>query len=72
MPFQAESGFRGLKGVGNEATDQIHEKIDGAAMTRMVDWGNIFSLIDDGFNDGSFAKEHFVTEIHQIVGHLLS
>ena len=35
----------------------MNNKIGGTAMTRMLDLGNILELIDNGLNDGPFAKQ---------------
>jgi hypothetical protein len=41
--------------VGDEACDQIDQEVDGAAMARMLNLTDIFELIGDGFDDGTFA-----------------
>ncbi len=46
--------------VGNEPCDQVDQKVDGAAMARMLNLRDVFELIGDGFDDGAFAQEQFV------------
>ncbi len=56
--------------VGNEPCDQVDQKVDGAAMAGMLDLADVFELIIDGLNDGSFAQEEFVGPLEQAVVHL--
>ena len=57
--------------VGNQACDQIDQEVDGTAMAGMLDLTDVFELISDGLDDGSFAQEEFVGPIEQAVVHLL-
>ena len=41
--------------IGNQACDQVDQEVDGAAMARMLDLRDVFELISDGLDDGSFA-----------------
>ena len=41
--------------VGDEACDQIDQEVDRTAMARMLDLADIFELIGDGLDDGTFA-----------------
>jgi hypothetical protein len=43
--------------VSNEPCDQIDQEIDGAAMARMLNLTDVFELIGDGFDDGTFAEK---------------
>jgi hypothetical protein len=58
--------------VSDEACDQIHEEVDGTAMARMLDLADVFELIIDGLDDGSFAQEEFVRPLEQAVVHLFA
>jgi hypothetical protein len=58
--------------VGNEPCDQVDQKVDGAAMARMLDLGDVFELISAGLNESSFAEEEFVRPVKQAVVHLLT
>ena len=42
--------------VGNEPSDQVHQKVNRAAMARMLDLTDVFELIIDGLNDSSLAQ----------------
>jgi hypothetical protein len=46
--------------VGDQASDQVDQKVDGATMARMLDLADVFELIVDGLDDGSFAQKEFV------------
>jgi hypothetical protein len=48
--------FLVLMAVGNESGDQMNDKIDGAAMSRMLNLGNVLELINNGFNDHPLAR----------------
>lgn len=41
--------------VGNQPSNQVHQEVDWAAMTRMLDLADVFEPIVYGFNDGSIA-----------------
>ena len=41
--------------VGDESCDQVDQEVDRAAMARMLDLADVFELIRDGLDDGSFA-----------------
>ncbi len=58
--------------VGDEPCDQIHQEVDGTAMAGMLDLTDVFELIGDGFDDGSFAEEEFVRPLEQAVVHLFA
>ena len=58
--------------VGDEASDQIDQEIDGAAVAGMLDLGDIFELIGDGLDDGAFAQQELVRPVEQAVMHLLA
>ena len=46
--------------ISNQASNNIDETIDWAAMASMLDLGDILELLDDTFNDGPFSEEQFV------------
>src|SRR6266566_5138643 len=56
--------------VGDEACDQIDQKVDRTAMTGMFDLTDVFELIVDGLDDGAFAKKELVRPLEQAVVHL--
>jgi hypothetical protein len=58
--------------VGNEASDQVDQKVDGAAMARMLDLRDVFELIRDGLDDGAFAEQELVGPVEQPIVHLFA
>ena len=58
--------------IGNEPCDQIHEEVDGTAMAGMLDLTDVFELVIDGLDDGSFAQEELVGPLEQAVVHLFA
>ncbi len=51
--------------VGNQATQNIDAEIDRAAMSRMLNLGDVFELVDDRFNNGTLTSQQFVAKPHQ-------
>jgi hypothetical protein len=51
-----QARFFVLMRVGNKPCNEMDDKIGGATMTRMLNLRNIFQLVDDGLDDGSFAR----------------
>ena len=41
--------------VGDEASDQVDQEIDRAAMAGVLDLTDVFELIIDGLDDGALA-----------------
>lgn len=62
----------GLMAVGKKASKQMDHKIGGAAVAGVLNLGNVLELVDDGLNDGSFAHQPLVAQVHQAVGHVLT
>jgi hypothetical protein len=58
--------------VGNEAGDQVDQKVDGAAMARMLDLRDVFELISDGLDGGAFAEQELVGPVEQPIVHLFA
>ena len=56
-----EGGFLGLMAVGNQATDQIDQKVNRTAMAGVFDLGDVLELVVDGFADGTFAQQQLVS-----------
>jgi hypothetical protein len=50
-----EARFFVLMTVGDEPSNQMNHKIEGTPMTRMLNLRNILELVDNGFNNRSFA-----------------
>ena len=54
--MKVEGRFLGLVTVGDEAAEEIDEEVDGAAMARVLNLGDVFELIEDGFDNRPFAQ----------------
>lgn len=67
-----QTWFFVLMAVGNEPGDHMHHKIDGATMARMLDLRNILELIDDGLDNGPFAHQQLIREMHEMVLHVFT
>jgi hypothetical protein len=50
----------------------VDQEVDGATMTGMLDLRDIFELIGDGLDDGTFAQEEFVGPVEQTIVHLFA
>ena len=48
--------------IGDQAGDDIDETVGQAAMTSMLNLRNVFELIHDTLNDGSFAQDQFINQ----------
>ena len=46
--------------VGNKSGKQMHDKIGGTAMPRMLDLRNILELVNDGLDDRPFAQQELI------------
>lgn len=42
--------------VGNQATDDVDHEVDRAAMPGMLNLRDILELVNDGFDNGTFAN----------------
>ena len=58
--------------IGDEARDQVDQEVDGATMAGMLDLRDVFELIGDGLDDGSFAQQELVGPVQQPVVHLFT
>jgi len=43
--------------IGDQASNDIDETVDGATMTGMLNLRDVLELIDHAVNDGAFAQE---------------
>ena len=50
-----EGRFMGLMSVSNQTGNQINEKVKRAAMSGVLDLGNVLELVIDGFDDGTLS-----------------
>ena len=58
------------EGIGDKASDEIDEEINGSPVARMLNLTGIFKEIIDRFNDSALSKHQFVRKIHQNVFHV--
>ena len=57
---KVQGRFLGLMAVGDEATEEIDEEVGGAAVAGVFDLGDIFELIEDGFDNRTFPQQELV------------
>jgi hypothetical protein len=62
-----EGGFPGLVTVGDQATNQVNQKVDRAAMAGGFDQGNVLERVVDGFANGSLTRQQLVRQGHEAV-----
>lgn len=48
----------------------MHHEVDGTAVARVFNLGDILELVDDGFNDGALTEQELVAQQHQLVLHI--
>ena len=46
--------------VGDEATEEVDEEVAGAAVAGVFDLGDIFELIEDGFDNRACTPQELV------------
>ena len=56
--------------IGDQASNDIDETVDGAAVASMLNLRNVFELIHHALNDGPFAEKEFVHYGEQAVFHV--
>ena len=57
--------------ISNQSANDIDQAIDGRAMPRMLDLGNVFQLVNNGFDDGTLAQQQAVCQGHQAIFHVV-
>jgi len=72
MLIEMQTWFFVLVTVGNKPSNQMDNEIRLAAMTRVLDLGNVFELVNDALNEGSFAHQQFVRQVHELVLHVFA
>ena len=50
----------------------MDHKIGGAVVAGVLNLGNVLELIKNGFDNGSFAHQKLVAQVHEAVGHILA
>jgi hypothetical protein len=61
-----------LMTVSDQPSQQMDDKICRTAMARMLDLRNILELVNDRLNDGSFAQQQFIREMHEMILHVFA
>ena len=56
--------------ISDQASNNVNETVDRAAVAGMLNLRDIFELIDDAFNDGPFAQKQFIHPREQAVFHV--
>jgi hypothetical protein len=51
-----------LAAISNQASHDVNETVDRTAMAQRLNPRDVFELIYDTFEDGSFAQKEFVHE----------
>ena len=64
-----EAGLFVLMTVSKKPSKQMHDKIGGAAMARMLNLRNVFELITNRLDDGAFAHQEFIGKEHEMIFH---
>ena len=67
-----QTRFFVLMAVGKKSSDQMNNKIDRTAMARVLNLRNIFELVDNGLDNGSFAQQQFIRKVHEMVFHVFT
>ena len=70
--IKVERGLLGLMTVCDQAADEIDREIDRTAVTRMLNLGDVFELVNNGLDDGTLAGQELVRQTHEFVLHVAS
>lgn len=57
-------------GIRGKPCEHIDEEISHTAVAGMLDLGDIFKLIVDGFDDGALAQQQLIDQWHELVFHV--
>ena len=68
--MKAERRLLGLTRIGNETTNEIDEKVGGAAVARMLNLGNVLELVNNSLDNGAFSQQNLVENRHELVLHV--
>lgn len=71
MRICSDRRFLWCKGIGDQAGEEIAQEVDRASVPGVFDLAQVFELIDNRLDDGTFLKQKTVHEWHQLVGHAL-
>ena len=56
--------------IGHQSTAEIDHKVDRATVSGVFTLGDILELINDGFDNRSFAPQELVRDGHQLIFHV--
>ena len=56
--------------VGDQATNEIDQEVDLAAMTGMFDLRDILKLVNDRFDDGTLMQQELIRQRDEHIFHL--
>ena len=72
MEIEVQRRLLGQMAISRETSEQVHAKVDGAAVTRVLDLADVLDLVDDGLNERAFAQEQLIGETQESVAHVLA
>src|SRR5262245_15134461 len=64
--------FFSLSHVGNQASKDINEKVDGTTMPGMLNLRNILQLVIHGFNNCPFSQQQFFLQKQKAIFHIFT
>jgi hypothetical protein len=71
MEIEVQRRLLGLVTISGEASEQMHEEVEWAAVAGVLDLGDVLELIDDGLDKGAFAQEQLVGERQEDIAPIL-
>ena len=57
---------------GNQRSDQVDERVDGASMSGVLNLADVFELVIDCFNQGPPPEKDFVQQVQQLGFHVFT
>jgi hypothetical protein len=70
--IQMQAGLFVLMAVSNEPSNEMDDKIGGAAMTRRLNLRNVLELVNDGLDDDPFAQQQLIRQMPEPIGHVFA
>ena len=59
-----------MPSVSDKAGSDVAQEVPGAAMARVLNLRDVLELVNDRLDDGSFARENLVQQVHELVLHV--
>jgi hypothetical protein len=69
---QIEGRLLGLMAEGSRACQQVHQKVERAAMAGMLDLADVLESVHDRLDDRPLTQEQLVGQAEQTVTHVLA